>query len=56
MLSNQAIEEFQQIYLDTFGKDLPFAEAAEQAHQMIRFLKFVFGYPLVSQAEDSKDE
>ena len=56
MLSKQAIEEFQGIYLKTYGKELSFAEAAEQAHQMIRLFKFVLGYPLNNQTKDSKDE
>jgi len=46
MLSKQAIEEFQDIYLKTYGKELSFDDAAEQAHQLIRFFKFALGYPL----------
>ena len=34
MLSKQAIEEFQDIYLKTYGKELSFAEAAEQVSQL----------------------
>jgi len=56
MLSKQAIEEFQEIYLKTYGRELSFAEAAEQAHQFLRFFKFVIGYPLNYQTKDSKDE
>ena len=56
MLSKQAIEEFQEIYLKTYGRELSFAEATEQAHQFIRFFKFVIGYPLNHQTKDSKDE
>ncbi len=46
MLSKQAIEEFQEIYLQTYGKELSFAEATEQALRLIRFCKFALGYPL----------
>jgi hypothetical protein len=56
MLTKQAIEEFQGIYFKTYGKELSFAEATEQAHQLIRFCKFALGYPLNYQTEDSKDE
>jgi len=56
MLSKQAIEEFQDIYLKTYGKELSFAEAAEQAHQFLRFFKFVIGYPLEHQTKDAKNE
>jgi hypothetical protein len=55
MLSKQAIEEFQEIYLKTYGKELSFAEASEQAHQMIRLFKFVLT-PADSQAKDVEDD
>ena len=56
MLSQQAIEEFQDIYLKTYGRELSFDDAAEQAHQLIRFFKFALGYPLNYKTEDTKDE
>jgi hypothetical protein len=56
MLSKQAIEEFQDIYLKTYGRELSFDDAAEQAHQLIRFCKFALGYPLNYKTEDTKDE
>ena len=56
MLSKQAIEEFQEIYLKTYGRKLSFDEAAEQAHQFLRFFKFVIGYPLEHQTKDAKDD
>jgi hypothetical protein len=56
MLSKQAIEEFQDIYLKTYGRELSFDDAAEQAHQLIRFFKFALGYPLNYQTEDTKNE
>lgn len=56
MLSKEAIQEFQGIYLQTYGEELSFAEAAEQAHQLIRLYKIVFGCPLNSQPKDLKDE
>jgi len=56
MLSKQAIEEFQDIYLKKYGRELSFAEATEQAHQFLRFFKFVIGYPLKHQTKDAKDE
>ena len=56
MLSKQAIEEFQEIYLKTYGRELSFDDAAEQAHQLIRFFKFALGYPLDYQTKDVNDE
>jgi hypothetical protein len=56
MLSKQAIEEFQEIYLKTYGKEISFAEAAEQAHQMIRFFKFVLKHPADSPEKDLEDD
>ena len=56
MLSKQAIEEFQGIYLKTYGRELSFDDAAEQAHQLIRFFKFALRYPLNYKTEDTKDE
>jgi hypothetical protein len=55
MLTQKAIEEFQEIYLQTYGKKLSFAEATEQALRLIRFCKFALGYPIHSN-EDGKDE
>jgi hypothetical protein len=55
MLSKQAIEEFQEIYLKTYGEELSFAEASEQAHQMLGFVKFAVGYPVDSQQVDTED-
>ena len=56
MLTKQAIEEFQKIYLKTYNRELSFDEAAEQAHQLIRFVKFALGYPLDYQTKDVNDE
>ena len=56
MLSKEAIQEFQGIYLQTYGKELSFDEATAQAHQLIRFCKFALGSPLNYQTEDTKDE
>lgn len=41
MLSKQAIEEFQEIYLKTYGKEIPFSEAEVQAEQFLRLFRFV---------------
>lgn len=41
MLSKQAIEEFQEIYLKTYGKEIPFSEAEVQAEQFLRLFKLV---------------
>ena len=43
MLSKQAIEEFQEIYLRTYGEELPLAEAAEQANRLVNLYKAVLG-------------
>jgi len=56
MLSKEAIQEFQGIYFQTYGKELSFDEATAQAHQLIRFCKFALGYPLNYQTEDKKNE
>ena len=56
MLTQKAIEEFQEIYLQTYGKELSFAEAAEQALRLLRFCKFALGYPVHNTNEDGKDE
>jgi len=56
MLSKQAIEEFQEIFLKTYGRELSYDEAAEQAHQFLRLFKFIIGYPLEHQTKDVKDE
>lgn len=56
MLTQKAIEEFQEIYLQTYGKELSFAEAAEQALRLLRFCKFALGYPVHYTNEDGKDE
>ena len=56
MLTKQAIEEFQGIYLQTYGKELSVDEATAQAHQLIRFCKFALGYPVHYTNEDGKDE
>lgn len=41
MLSKQAIEEFQEIYLKTYGKEISFSEAEVQAEQFLRLFKLV---------------
>ena len=52
MLSKQAIEEFQGIYLKTYGKEISFAEASEQAQQMILLFKFVLEDPLNNRTKE----
>jgi hypothetical protein len=56
MLTQKAIEEFQEIYLQTYGKELSFAEATEQALRLIRFCKFALGYPIHSPVRDGETE
>ena len=41
MLSKQAIEEFQQIYLVEYGETLAFEEAAVRAENFLRFFKAI---------------
>ena len=41
MLSRQAIEEFQAIYLKTYGKEISYSEAEVQAEQFLRLFKLV---------------
>jgi hypothetical protein len=56
MLSKEAIQEFQGIYFQTYGRELSIAEATEQAHQLIRFCKFALGYPLNYTTEERENE
>jgi len=56
MLTQKAIEEFQEIYLQTYGKELSFAEAAEQALRLLRFCKFALGYPIHFPVRDNEIE
>ena len=56
MLSKQAIEEFKAIYLKTYGEELSFAEAAEQAQQMLSLFKIVLNSPSKESAEDTEKE
>jgi len=56
MLTQKAIEEFQEIYLQTYGKELSFAESTEQALRLIRFCKFALGYPIHSPVRDDETE
>ncbi len=41
MLSEQAVEEFRTIYRNQYGIELPFADAAKQASNLIRLYKTV---------------
>jgi len=43
MLSKQAIEEFCEIYSQTYGRDLSYEEAAEQASHLLRLYKAMVG-------------
>lgn len=56
MLTQKAIEEFQVIYLQTYGKEISFAEATEQALRLIRFCKFALGYPIHSPVTDNETQ
>jgi len=42
MLSKEAIEEFKQIYLQTYGKELSSDDAEKQAYQLLRIYKTIF--------------
>ena len=42
MLSKQAIREFQEIYLKTYGKELSLVDATAQATQLIRLYKAIY--------------
>jgi len=41
MLSKEAVEEFKQIYLQTYGKELSSNDAEEQAYQLLRIYKTI---------------
>jgi len=56
VLSEQAIEEFRKMYSETYGEELSFDEAAEQAVQLIRFCKFALKYPMDKLKMESTDE
>lgn len=49
MLSKEAIEEFQAIYLKTYGKEISFSEAEVQAAKLLRLYKIVFRAPASPQ-------
>ena len=42
MLSNQAIQEFQDLCEKRYGEKLSFEEAQSQAERLIRFYKVIF--------------
>lgn len=50
MLSKEAVKEFQEIYSNSFGRELTDTDATEQAHQLIRLYKLIYTQP----ASDSK--
>jgi hypothetical protein len=51
MLTKEAVKEFQEIYLKTFGTELSDSDATEQAHQLIRLYKLIYTIP----ASDDKN-
>lgn len=42
MLSEQAIKEFQKIYLKKYGYELPFEKAKEEAVKLLQLFKLIF--------------
>ncbi len=48
MISKQAVEEFRMIYRNKYGKELSYAEAMEQANDLIKLYKAVL-YPLKNE-------
>ena len=45
MLSKKSINEFQEIYLKTFGEAISFEEAANQAGNLMRLYKSILDCP-----------
>ncbi len=45
MLSDDAIKEYQKIYKDLYGEDLPWEEATMQATNLIGLYKAVYKIP-----------
>lgn len=40
--SKEAIEEFQQIYKETYGKEISFDEASEKASKLLKFFNIIY--------------
>ena len=56
MLSKQAIEEFQNIYLKTYGRDISYEEAAKLAAQVLRLHKAVLEKSEITRMKSPKPE
>ncbi|MFA6569803.1 MAG: hypothetical protein WCT77_01010 [Bacteroidota bacterium] len=41
-LSKKAIEEYQSIYLKTFGKEISYGEANQQGIKLLRLFKIIY--------------
>jgi len=55
MLSTDAIREFQEIYTKTYGQELSFVEATEQAARLIRLYKVVLSSSTSKQEESTNE-
>ena len=56
MLSQTAIEEFQEIYFKSYGEKLSLSEATTQAYRLLNLYKAVLGHPLNNQSNDKCKE
>lgn len=51
-LTNEDIREFQALYHQRFGKELPRDEAIEQANKLIRYTQVIYGLHELQQGEN----
>lgn len=54
MLSQQAIDEYRDIYSNTFGQEISFEEAKEQGTNLLRF--FVIIYRPILKSQDNQNQ
>ena len=55
MLTKEAIESFQEIYQQEFGKELSVSDATEQGSDLIRLYKLVLSANQGDASNESKD-
>lgn len=56
MLSRQAIEEFQSLYRQKFGRELSLQDATEQATNLLRLYKSIFKTKNHQQPKSDKEQ
>jgi len=56
MLGKEAVESFQEIYKQKFGKELSVRDAAEQGSNLIRLYRLVLSETQGDKFDDTKDD